>query len=57
LSEHNRARRALEQNGITSLEKLASFSEKEILQLHGMGKKTMPILKKTLADKRLSFRK
>jgi hypothetical protein len=39
------ARRALENNGIDSFEKLANYSEKELLKLHGIGKSTIPILK------------
>jgi len=41
--------------GIDTLEKLSNYSEKEILKLHGMGKASMPILKKALAEKGLSF--
>jgi len=51
------ARRALENNGIDTLEKLARFSEKEILQFHGMGKTTIPKLSEALKSKGLSFRK
>ena len=50
------ARRALENNGITSLAQLASYSEKEILSFHGLGKSSMPALKKLLSDKGLSFK-
>jgi predicted RecB family nuclease len=50
------ARRALENNGITTLEKLATHSEKEILALHGMGKSSIPKLRMLLADKGLGFR-
>ncbi len=38
------AKRALENNGIGTLEKLSKFSEKEILKLHGMGKTSIPKL-------------
>lgn len=31
------ARRALEHNGVTSLQQLTKYSEKEILKFHGMG--------------------
>ena len=51
------ARRALENNGIDTLEKLARFSEKEILQFHGMGKTTITKLSEALKSKGLSFRK
>jgi hypothetical protein len=51
------ARRALENQGITELRQLASFTEKEILALHGVGPSTLPILKKALREKKLSFKK
>ncbi|MCL4638473.1 MULTISPECIES: DNA-directed RNA polymerase subunit alpha C-terminal domain-containing protein [Olivibacter] len=51
------ARRALENQGITTLRKLASFSEKEILSLHGMGPGSIPKLKQKLEEKGLAFRK
>jgi len=51
------ARRALEGAGITSLKKLSTYTEAEILALHGMGPTTMPKLRKALADANLSFRK
>jgi DNA-directed RNA polymerase alpha subunit len=51
------ARRALENNGIFSLEGLATYSEKEILQFHGMGKSSLPKLKKALDKQGLSFKK
>lgn len=50
------ARRALENCQITSEKKLSEYTEKEILQLHGIGKSSMPILRQALTDARLSFR-
>lgn len=50
------ARRAMKTNGIASLEELAKRSEKEILKFHGLGKASIPTLKKLLADKGLSFK-
>lgn len=50
------ARRALEGKGIHSPEDLSKFSEAEILSLHGMGKASLPVLKKVLKDKGLRFR-
>lgn len=44
------ARRALENAGINSLEKLAQYSEKELLKLHGLGKTAIPIFKKILKE-------
>lgn len=51
------ARRALIHQGITTLQKLAEYSEKEILKLHGMGPGSMPKLKKLLQEAGLSFKK
>ena len=50
------ARRALENNGITTLTQLASFSEKEVLHFHGMGKSSIPKLQKLLSESNLYFR-
>nr|WP_294859617.1 DNA-directed RNA polymerase subunit alpha C-terminal domain-containing protein [uncultured Fluviicola sp.] len=50
------ARRAMENNRITSLGELAQYSEKEILKFHGIGKSSIPVLKKLLAEKGLSFK-
>ena len=50
------ARRALENNGITSLQKLSKYSEKEILQFHGMGPASLPKLRSALKENGLSFR-
>ena len=38
------ARRALESNGVTSLQQLSTYSEKEILKFHGMGPASLPKL-------------
>ncbi|MFN8252146.1 MAG: RNA polymerase alpha subunit C-terminal domain-containing protein [Ferruginibacter sp.] len=51
------AKRALQQKGITTLRRLASHSEKEILQLHGMGPASIPGLKAVLKQAGLSFKK
>jgi DNA-directed RNA polymerase alpha subunit len=51
------ARRALENNGITSLQQLSTFSEKEILQFHGMGPASLPKLRNALQTNGLSFKK
>ncbi|TQR15424.1 RNA polymerase alpha subunit C-terminal domain-containing protein [Psychrobacillus soli] len=50
------ARRALENNGITSLEQLSNFSEKDILKFHGMGKASLPKLRAALEGEGLSFK-
>ncbi len=51
------ARRALASVDIYTLEKLAEFTEAEIMSLHGMGKATMPILREELSKNGLSFKK
>lgn len=53
----NPARRALEQEKITTLKKLSKFSEAEILALHGMGPASMPMLRNALKKEGLSFKK
>jgi DNA-directed RNA polymerase alpha subunit len=50
------ARRALENNGIATLEELAGFSEKEVLAFHGMGPSSIPKLRKALGEKGLGFK-
>lgn len=50
------ARRALMNEGITTLKQLSKYNEKEILKLHGMGQSSIPKLKKALADAGLAFR-
>lgn len=50
------ARRALENNGITTLEELAGFSEKEVLAFHGIGPSSIPKLKKALGEKGFRFK-
>ncbi len=51
------ARRALEHQQITSEEKLAQYTEKQILQWHGIGKASLPKLRQLLDAKGLSFKK
>jgi predicted RecB family nuclease len=51
------ARRALEGKGITTLKKLSQFSVDEIMELHGIGKTTIPILKAELRSEKRSFKK
>ncbi len=51
------ARRALENNGITHLEQLANYTEKEILEFHGMGKSSIPILQQLLFANNSGFKK
>jgi len=51
------ARRALESKGISTLKQLAKFSEKELLELHGIGPSAIPILRTALKQKDLQFKK
>ena len=51
------AQRALTNRKITSLQKLSRFSEKEILDLHGMGPGSIPKLKTALKGAGLVFKK
>ena len=50
------ARRALLSHGISDLAQLSTWSEKEILALHGIGKSAIPIIKKLLETQQLSFK-
>lgn len=50
------ARRALENNGVDTVVKLASMSESELLSLHGFGQSSLPKLKKFLEVQGLTFR-
>ncbi len=50
------ARRALENNGIDSLQQLSAYSEKEILKFHGMGPASLPKLRTALEEEGLSFK-
>ncbi len=50
------ARRALENNGITTIEELAKRTRKEIMSFHGMGKGSIPALQAALTQKGLKFK-
>jgi DNA-directed RNA polymerase alpha subunit len=50
------AARALSQAGITNLEQLTKVSEKELLELHGMGPNAVERIKAALADRGLALR-
>lgn len=50
------ARRALKNEGIDTLQKLSNYSEKEILQFHGMGKTSIPKLTALLKVVGLKFK-
>ncbi|RED66365.1 hypothetical protein DFP95_101864 [Cohnella lupini] len=50
------ARRALENNGITTLQQLSAYSEVEILRFHGMGPGSIPKLRVALQTGGLAFK-
>ncbi|HMG92923.1 MAG TPA: hypothetical protein VK589_22855 [Chryseolinea sp.] len=51
------ARRALQNAGIASLQQLGSWTEAELLELHGIGPTTIPKLKEALKAKGYSLAK
>jgi len=50
------ARRALQNAGIITLKQLSGYSEKQILELHGMGKASIPTLQNALNAAGLKFK-
>lgn len=50
------AGRALMNFGITTVLQLSKYKEAEILALHGMGKASIPILRRLLAENNLTFK-
>ena len=50
------ARRALENKGITDLEKLSQWSKKDLLDLHGIGPSAIPALENELLALGLKFK-
>lgn len=50
------ARRALENKNIKTLKQLSKYSVRDILELHGMGKTTIPFLKNELENAGLAFK-
>jgi len=51
------ALRAFENYGIKNLRALSKWTEKDLLKLHGVGPASMPILRKALKEKGLTFKK
>ena len=51
------ARRALATKDISTLQQLATYSEKEISELHGLGPSTIKILKEQFLQHKLNFKK
>lgn len=50
------AARELSLNGIISLDKVSTHTEKELLAIHGVGPKAIRILREALAEKGLEFK-
>ncbi len=50
------ARRALLNEGITSLSVLTQYTSKQVLALHGVGPSTIPVLKAALSKEGLEFK-
>lgn len=50
------ARRALEHHGISTLQQLSMLSEKDVLQFHGIGPASLPILRASLEENGLLFK-
>ncbi|MEA0562356.1 MULTISPECIES: RNA polymerase alpha subunit C-terminal domain-containing protein [Lysinibacillus] len=50
------ARNALVHEGIDTLQKLSLYTEKEILNIHGIGPASLPILRSSLEEEGLSFK-
>jgi hypothetical protein len=50
------ARRALEGAGIRTLSQLSEMTERELLQLHGMGPNAIRTLRMALQERGMSFR-
>lgn len=49
------AQRAIQSVGVTTIGQLTKFSEKEISELHGIGKNAMNTIKQTLNENGLAF--
>lgn len=50
------ATRALASIGVTTVEQLAAYSEKEILALHGVGPKAIRILRPVMEEMGVTFK-
>jgi DNA-directed RNA polymerase alpha subunit len=53
----NPATNALANIGITKIQQLTNFTEKELLKIHGVGPKAVSILKETMKKEGISFKK
>ena len=52
----NPAKNTLLYHGIDTVQKLSTYTEKEILNLHGIGKTSLPKFKKALESEGLTFK-
>lgn len=52
----NPARNALLHHDIDTIQKLSSYTEKEILKIHGIGKASLPVFRESLEEQGLSFK-
>lgn len=52
----NPARNALLHEGIDTIQKLSAYTEKEILKIHGIGKASLPVFRKSLEEAGLTFK-
>lgn len=50
------ARNALVDKGIDTLQKLSTYTEKEILKIHGIGPASLPVMRTSLEEVGLSFK-
>ncbi|WP_338654052.1 RNA polymerase alpha subunit C-terminal domain-containing protein [Lysinibacillus sp. Y5S-8] len=50
------ARNALVHEGIDTLKKLSTYTEKDILKIHGIGPASLPIMRSSLEEEGLSFK-
>nr|WP_144928248.1 RNA polymerase alpha subunit C-terminal domain-containing protein [Paenibacillus bovis] len=50
------ARNALVHEGIDTLQKLSTYTEKEILKIHGIGRASIPTMRKLLEEEGLAFK-
>jgi DNA-directed RNA polymerase alpha subunit len=49
------AQRAIQNEGITTIEQLSKYSEKEFSELHGIGKNAINVIKRTMDENGITF--
>jgi len=52
----NPARNALLHEGIDTIQKLSTYTEKEIMKIHGIGKASLPAFRESLEEEGLTFK-